>query len=44
MINMAPKSITDYVEIQQLEIEALKAIYMDDFEEDQAKTGAWNVS
>ena len=39
---MAPL-VTDYVEIQRDEIAALKSIYMGDFEEDEAKLGAWNV-
>ena len=39
---MAPAT-TDYSEIQQNEIEALRSIYMEDFEEDALKTGAWNV-
>lgn len=39
---MAPKT-TDYSEIQQNEIEALRSIYMEDFKEDAVKTGAWNV-
>ena len=33
---------TDFLEIQRNEIEALRSIYMDDFEEGQAKKGAWN--
>lgn len=37
---MAP-TITDYSEIQHDEIEALRSIYMDDFVEEEAKTGAW---
>ena len=39
---MAP-STTNYDEIQQDEIEALRSIYMDDFAEEEKKTGAWNV-
>lgn len=35
---------TDYAEIQQDEIEALRSIYMEAFEEEKAKVGAWNVS
>lgn len=35
---------TNYVEIQQDEMEALRSIYMDDFVEEEAKMGAWNVS
>lgn len=30
------------IEIQHDEIEALRSIYMDDFAEEEAKTGAWN--
>ncbi|MCJ1247866.1 hypothetical protein MMC30_005081 [Trapelia coarctata] len=33
---------TDYSEIQQNEIEALRSIFMDDFVEEEVKTGAWN--
>ncbi|MCJ1402394.1 hypothetical protein MMC11_005614 [Xylographa trunciseda] len=33
---------TDYAEIQQNEIEALRSIFMEDFVEHKAKTGAWN--
>ena len=38
-----PQSVTKYAEIQQDEIEALRSIYMNDFEEQEAKVGAWNV-
>ena len=34
---------TNYAEIQRDEMEALRSIYMDDFEEEEVKTGAWNV-
>lgn len=34
---------TNYSEIQQDEIDALRSIYMDDFEEEESKVGAWNV-
>lgn len=34
---------TNYAEIQQDEVEALRSIYMEDFEEQEVKTGAWNV-
>lgn len=34
---------TNYAEIQQDEMEALRSIYMKDFEEEAVKTGAWNV-
>lgn len=34
---------TNYAEIQQDELEALRSIYMQDFEEKEIKTGAWNV-
>ncbi|KAL9612098.1 MAG: hypothetical protein Q9167_003285 [Letrouitia subvulpina] len=33
---------TNYPEIQQDEIDALRSIYMDDFEEEESKVGAWN--
>lgn len=38
---MAPAT-TNYGDIQQDEIDVLRSIYMDDFSEEQAKTGAWN--
>ena len=34
---------TDYTEIQHDEVEALRSIYMEEFREEEAKTGAWNV-
>lgn len=34
---------TNYAEIQHDELEALRSIYMQDFEENEIKTGAWNV-
>ena len=37
---MAPTT-TNYSEIQHDEIEALRSIYMDDFAEEEAKTGPW---
>lgn len=40
---MAPPT-TNYVEIQRDEIEALRSIYMEAFEEKKSKVGAWNVS
>ena len=40
---MAPTT-TNYSEIQRDEIEALRSIYMEDFMEEEAKTGAWNKS
>ena len=40
---MAPLS-TNYAEIQHDEIEALRSIYMEDFQEEAATVGAWNVS
>ena len=40
---MAPIT-TNYSEIQRDEIEALRSIYMEDFVEEEAKTGAWNKS
>ena len=39
---MAP-NVTNYAEIQNDEIEALRSIYMDDFLEHDIKPGAWNV-
>lgn len=38
---MAP--ITNYNEIQQNEVDALRSIFMSDFIEKEAKTGPWNV-
>ncbi|KAL8941474.1 MAG: hypothetical protein Q9216_002202 [Gyalolechia sp. 2 TL-2023] len=38
---MAPPT-TNYAEIQQDEIEALRSIYMEQFQEDIPKVGAWN--
>ncbi|KAL8714288.1 MAG: hypothetical protein Q9225_006603, partial [Loekoesia sp. 1 TL-2023] len=38
---MAP-STTNYTEIQQDEIEALRSIYMEQFQEEKPKVGAWN--
>lgn len=35
--------ITNYAEIQQDELEALRSIYMEDFNEEAVRTGAWNV-
>lgn len=40
---MAPLT-TNYDEIQHDEIEALRSIYMEEFHEEKAKVGAWNVS
>ncbi|KAL8764219.1 MAG: hypothetical protein Q9184_000188 [Pyrenodesmia sp. 2 TL-2023] len=39
---MAPP-ITNYVEIQQDEIEALRSIYMEAFEEEKGRVGAWKT-
>ncbi|KAL8927956.1 MAG: hypothetical protein Q9208_002031 [Pyrenodesmia sp. 3 TL-2023] len=39
---MAPP-ITNYVEIQQDEIEVLRSIYMEAFEEEKARVGAWKT-
>ena len=39
---MAP-TVTDYLEIQENEINALRSIFMEDFVEEEVKTGAWNV-
>ncbi len=33
----------NYTEIQQDEVEALASIFMEEFHEEEAKTGAWNV-
>lgn len=41
--NMTPVR-TNYAEIQQDEVEALRSIYMEDFEEEEVRMGAWNVS
>ena len=38
-----PSTITDYADIQQNEIGALSAIFMEDFEGRENKVGAWNV-
>ena len=35
--------VPNNIEIQKDEIEALRSIYMEDFEEEEVKTGAWNV-
>ena len=35
---------TNYAEIQRDEIEALRSIYMEHFQEEKPKIGAWNVS
>ncbi|KAL9044807.1 MAG: hypothetical protein Q9214_002082 [Letrouitia sp. 1 TL-2023] len=35
---------TNYPEIQQDEMDALRSIYMDDFEEEESKVGAWNTA
>ena len=39
----ASPAVTNYSEIQQNEAEALRSIYMEDFEDVAAKPGAWNV-
>ncbi|KAL9000043.1 MAG: hypothetical protein Q9169_001288 [Polycauliona sp. 2 TL-2023] len=39
---MASSVTTNYAEIQQDEIEVLRSIYMDDFQEETPKVGAWN--
>ena len=41
---VSPGPTIDYSQVQQDEIEALRSIYMDDFEEADSKTGAWRVS
>ena len=35
-------SATDFLEIQENEIEALRSIYMENFDEEPSKKGAWN--
>ena len=35
--------ITNYTEIQENEVQVLQSIFMEDFVEEKAKTGAWNV-
>ena len=40
---MAPPNTTNYAGIQEDEVEALRSIYMDDFQEEMPKIGAWNV-
>ena len=35
--------LTNYAEAQQEELEVLRSIYMDDFEEIERKQAAWNV-
>ncbi|KAL8671839.1 MAG: hypothetical protein Q9168_003679 [Polycauliona sp. 1 TL-2023] len=39
---MASPGTTNYAEIQTDEIEVLRSIYMDDFQEEMPKLGAWN--
>jgi hypothetical protein len=34
---------TNYAEIQQDEVEALASIFMEEFREEEARKGAWNV-
>ncbi|KAL8979037.1 MAG: hypothetical protein Q9205_005533 [Flavoplaca limonia] len=41
---MAPPNTTNYAGIQEDEVEALRSIYMDDFQEEMPKIGAWNKS
>ncbi|KAL8779085.1 MAG: hypothetical protein Q9213_007113 [Squamulea squamosa] len=41
---MAPPTTTNYAEIQEDEIEALRSIYMADFQEEKPKVAAWNRS
>ena len=36
-------STTDYDEIQENEVQVLQSIFMEDFVEEKAKAGAWNV-
>jgi hypothetical protein len=40
---VAKSPAIDYNEVQQNEVEALRSIYMEDFEEAGSKMGAWNV-
>jgi hypothetical protein len=40
----SPGPAIDYNEVQQNEVEVLRSIYMEDFEEANNKTGAWHVS
>lgn len=40
---MALPNTTNYAAIQEDEIEVLRSIYMDDFQEEMPKIGAWNV-
>ena len=35
--------VTNYAEIQDNEIQVLQSIFMEDFVEEEAKAGAWNV-
>jgi hypothetical protein len=42
--NAANPTMTNYDEIQKNEVEVLRSIYMDDFEDVSVKPGAWNVS
>ena len=37
------QNVTNYAEIQHDEIEALRSIYMEDFQEQEVRPGAWNV-
>ena len=37
------KPVTDYDEVQSNEIEVLKSIFIEDFKEETAKAGPWNV-
>jgi eukaryotic translation initiation factor 2-alpha kinase 4 len=41
---VSPGPTINYNQVQQDEIEALRSIYMDDFEGAGSKTGAWHVS
>ena len=36
-------STTNYAEIQENEVQVLQSIFMEDFIEEEAKAGAWNV-
>ncbi|KAL9616510.1 MAG: hypothetical protein Q9160_008626 [Pyrenula sp. 1 TL-2023] len=40
--NVATTPVTNYAEIQQNEVEAIRSIYMDDFDDVKTKSAAWN--
>ena len=39
----ATPGTTDYVEIQENEVQVLQSIFMEDFVEEKTKAAAWNV-